>query len=684
MPDIESEIRLKSSGADQVARDLHKIKEAADDTSESLKGAQGDYASGGGSDPFSRAINQGAKQSGQTAREVMDRQDRNSRELERAKDREDDSRSRSLTRQGRDILAYGNQRAQNAVTGVAQGVDQMSQGGPGGLVGGVGGMLGKLFSGPAGWAALALGATTKVVGGQAEKAFQFHRQGYLSGTVQRLGISGDQRRGIYQKMIDTGIAPEMAGQYLSSLSQSGGTIETGENVSEGIDFVMDAGADASTVGRLSGMTQAMGIGERNVAAGRESGYRNAVANREMLEKVLPGFGQQNINTFLGGMETFLQGQQQAYVGGKTTQDAINDQAAFMTDLKEQGLTASSAAQLANQTAARDRQTSSLGDPTDMVAISMMREEGESVRDTMARMEQNPTATREKLVERLSSSGMSDMAQEMFIQERYGVNVSGARAILAGEYEGTDLENRKSGEIEERNTDRGYEATFSNQFFAGLQDAMLDVLAKAGEAMGLFDEGDLASEVSLTEGGAIGGSDKREIEFQENVRANTMNVETNSVEVVSREMGGGSTVDYLQNFGIDFSNTNPNQFSGMGTAVSVMGLGSGGLSTAPRNLVEAAEDAGASDDEMERVNAIVRERASALGGRLGRIDSEYGDDQGKQEMMAFMSAMKDSLEKMITKITDETDLTRQAIMDALGFNTITSDESPSPFNTEGNR
>jgi hypothetical protein len=679
MPDIESEIRLKSSGADQVARDLQKIKEAADKTSDSLEGVQGDYTSGM-RDPFSRAISQSAVQSTQTARDIRERQDRNAREMDRAESRELATRDKADT-PAINALAQRNRRAQEGVAGVAEGVEQISQGGPGGLVGGIGGMLAKLFSGPVGWAALALGVGSKLGGNQAEKAFQFHRQGYLSGTVQRLGISGKQRRGLYGEMIESGIAPEMVEQYLSSLSQSGGTVDIDETVSEGIDFVMDLGAEASTVGRLAGMSQAMGLV-------RGPDQRNVVANREMLSRVLPTFGEQNINTFLEGMQTFLQGQQQAY-SGETTEEMVQDQAAFITSLRDQGLTASSAVQLANQTAARDRQTSGFSSPTDMIALQAMRKEGEPILDTMARMEANPTETREEFVDYIS--GMSELAQVMAVRERYGVNVSGARRILSGELEGKEYEDLTSEEIEARQEERATEAVFSRQFFAGMQDTLLKVITRVGEVTGMFSGGD-AAQIRLTESGAIGADEKLRAEkaaeaaqFERDVIAESVNVKGDSVSVMLEQQEqerGSEKVDYFREFGVDLANTNPNNFGAMDAGVSIMGMTGAEPSIPERELIKAAVSEGADED---KVTQIINDERSKLGAAIQTVDSMFGDDEGKKELRTFLNVVKAHLEGLITKIDEQTGITEKALREALGLNTVQSDDRPdsSTYNPSGN-
>lgn len=93
MPDIISRIRLEAQGADQVAREIGKIKNAYDDTATSAQGLAGVSVGGGSTDPFQQAVTTEEHWSGSRRGVVGERERRNNDELQKVRQREGEHRS---------------------------------------------------------------------------------------------------------------------------------------------------------------------------------------------------------------------------------------------------------------------------------------------------------------------------------------------------------------------------------------------------------------------------------------------------------------------------------------------------------------------------------------------------------------------------------------------------------------
>lgn len=214
MPDIISRIRLEATGADQVAREINKIKEAYDDTAESAQGVSR-VTMGGAPDPFTQATQRGGAAGPETT--VLARQERS--RLER------DSYDRRMTRhytsgggETRQQGAWGQMmqtmRQTTGTAGAAQAADVQ------GVTAGGGGLIAGLLKINPIIALLAVAAGT--LGIAVKKEFENMKALYDPGITRRLG---ETYRDVRERQVEMGRAgiplPEV-NALLSSLGAAGG------------------------------------------------------------------------------------------------------------------------------------------------------------------------------------------------------------------------------------------------------------------------------------------------------------------------------------------------------------------------------------------------------------------------------------------------------------------------------
>lgn len=263
MPDIISRIRLEATGADQVAREINKIKEAYDDTAESAQGVSR-VTMGGAPDPFTQATQKGGAAGPETT--VLARQERS--RLER--DSYDRRMTRHYTPGGGEQGAWGQvmrtMRQTTGAAGAAQAgdVQGMAQGG--------GGLASTLFKMSPILAALA------VVGGgftiAVKKEFENVKALYDAGITRRLG---EPYRDVRERQVEMGRAgiplPEV-NALLGSLGAAGGRLDRGlfrfdqEGRPTGMaERMARYGVDPGVMGQFMATTQRAGYtgtGERNM------------------------------------------------------------------------------------------------------------------------------------------------------------------------------------------------------------------------------------------------------------------------------------------------------------------------------------------------------------------------------------------------------------------------------------
>jgi len=397
MPDIVSRIKVEAQGADQAAREIRKLKEAYDQVAASAKGLSPGAIGGG--DPFSKAVspNSGVMAGGQSNADVAARETRN-------RDYQEQSRQRQSSNSG-----YNNAIRPGAVGGAFSTAEAAGAGRGGAAAGGLANMAGGLVGGPIGIALMALGAGAMGVQKFAESSYGRMENVFGGGISQRLGASYENTQNYMTELGRTGVPIGMVNALMTSASTSGAQFTKGTAGQFGLfaDVMTGAGVDAGLLGQLLGTTQRAGV---NMEYGTLAGGAGT-------------FGRGSLGTFLTEMNRTIEGAMTS--GIKLSQDEVNQRGNVLAGYAQFGGLSPTGAVALNQLATNRAQSAAqLQTPEDIIAFQAMRKSGESVTDTMMRMEQNPTETNEAVFQYLQrSTGGDEDLMRMRVQKYMGAGTS---------------------------------------------------------------------------------------------------------------------------------------------------------------------------------------------------------------------------------------------------------------------
>lgn len=408
--DIISRIKVEAQGTDQAAREIRKLKEAYDQVSAAARNLS--PSSVGGGDPFSKATqpNTGVMAGGQTNADVAERETRNRRYEEQAKDRERANQS------------YGSGFRPTFVNQGAQIAEAASSGRGGAAVGGaLSGLAGLL--GPGGMA-LATGGALAMTGQRwAENEWERMQSLFGTGTVQRLGRGYNEIEGVMAGYGRMGVPLDMVRQFFTAGGQSGisgtraGTLGAANTMMEA---ARELGLDPSTSAQFLG-TLTRGNVELSRFGGF-SGYQN-------VGRMAGAFGRENLNDFL---RTLTGSVNEALTRGVAmTADQVSERQYMLEAYGRFGGLSIQGAQALNQQAQqRGFGAAQLQRPEDVMAFSAMRDTGMSVTDTMLAMERSPDTVNARVYDYLkrSTGGDTDLLR-LRLQRYLGGSMSQVDAFI---------------------------------------------------------------------------------------------------------------------------------------------------------------------------------------------------------------------------------------------------------------
>lgn len=380
MPDIISRIKVEAQGADQAAREILKLRDAYRQAGEAAKGMSASIGGGSGVDPFAKATAAGGGAiagGGNSPADVVAREERSRNYRESVKERESKNSS---------MGAFGPQGINQGI-GVAE---ALSQGRGGSAVGGIASGIGSLLGGPAGIALVATAAVAMGVQKFADSSFGRLQEAFGSGNAQRLGVSAqtyDKESLGFSRM---GIPIGMVKSFFSAASQSGVDMTKG-STQAGINSVMNAAS-------LLGLSPEAGAGL--IGALNRSGVNvGNVVNNGMFGIAKQSFGGANVSLFTSTLQSLVDSASSRGItlGTGSVNSSTNTLAALA---QFGGFSAPGAATFAQQLQARGQQAAGVGSAEDIIAYQAMRKEGESITDTMIRMEENPGLVNKKVYEYL--------------------------------------------------------------------------------------------------------------------------------------------------------------------------------------------------------------------------------------------------------------------------------------------
>lgn len=403
MADIVSRIRVEAHGADQAAREIRKLKEAYDQVAQSARGLSADVGSGG-RDPFSRAVaaGGGAIEGGNTPADISHRESRTRLQHDLQNSRE------SANRNYNSAL-----RPQSVAQGFST-ADDVSQGRGASAAGGLAGAMGSLLGGPAGIALAIAGAVGVGVQRLADTAYGRLESTFGSGMSQRLGLSWQDTSNQMIGFGRMGVNEQSVNSFFNAASQSGvnfGATSTQGATNAAMLAAVSLGIDPSTVAGLIGSLNQVGVNAANVGGERMYGMASG------------SFGVPNVALFaqsLQGMVSTMGGR-----GIDLTTSSANAMAVQMAALSSiGGFSAPGASSFAQQLQGRGIQAAGLQSPEDIMAFQLMREEGESVTQTMIRMEENPMAVNRAVLDHLEQiSGGNIDTLRFHVQDYLGAGTT---------------------------------------------------------------------------------------------------------------------------------------------------------------------------------------------------------------------------------------------------------------------
>jgi len=383
MPDIVSRIRVEAQGADQAAREILKLRDAYVEAGNAARGLSANV--GGGADPFTKAAQAGggATQGGNSPAEVGGREERTKRYKDDIRERESKN-----NRQGKD---FGGVISQGF--GVA---DSLSQGKGGSAVGGIAGMLSGI-GGPIGVGIMATAAIAMGVQKFGDKAWDRMQETFGSGMSQRTGLSYaafDKQRSTFANM---GIPMGMVKSFYDAAGVSGVNL-AGPSTMAGVRSSLDAATLMGTDPTASaGLIGSLNRGNVDISK---------TVNTGMFSIANSSFGRANTSLFVQSLQSLVDSASSR--GIDLTSGSTNTMTSNMAALaKLGGFSSPGAATFASQLQNRGIQAAGLTKPEDVIAFQAMRREGESVTDTMLRMEQNPFETNQKIYQYIKESTGGD-------------------------------------------------------------------------------------------------------------------------------------------------------------------------------------------------------------------------------------------------------------------------------------
>lgn len=402
MPDIVSKIRVEAIGADQAAREIRKLKDAYTEVAGAAKGISPEAVGG---DAFSKAINPpgGGTGPGSTD-DIVQRESR-------SKNYRDQARQREIS------------NGMMGVGGINRGMsvaEATASGRGGAAVGGIASSLGAMAAGPVGMALLAGGAVAMGAQKFADNAFGRMENIYGTGTSQRLGRQFSDIEALQISYGRKGIPLGMVQSFFQAGSQSGLSMNkqgalTGTNWA--MEAMRDLGIDAGAMGGLMGA-----LSKSDMDMGR--------LNYGFFGQASESFGRENTTTYLQEMARGIE--TMSSQGIRLTEETLTKQTNLLSGLGVYGdMTPEGAAALNQAIQAKGIMAAQLNRPEDIIAFQAMRKEGESVTDTMMRMERDPAGTAMAQYKYLKGATGDDKdAMRILLSKSMGVSISAADALMS--------------------------------------------------------------------------------------------------------------------------------------------------------------------------------------------------------------------------------------------------------------
>lgn len=459
MPDIVSKIRVEAIGADQAAREIRKLKDAYVEVAAAAKGISPDMAGG---DAFAKATNPPGAGVG-SGDDIVQRESRSRTYRDQVRQRETGG-----------IGAGGINRG----IGVAEAV---STGRGGGAVGAAASGLGALVGGPVGLALLAGAAAAMGAQKFADNAFGRMENIYGTGMSQRLGRNFSDIEALQIEYGEKGIPLGMVQSFFGTASQSGLNMNK-RGALPGTNWMMesmrDLGVDPGTAGGLMG------------ALAKSDMDMNRI-NYGFFSQASGAFGRENTTQYLQEMARGIESMSSQ--GIKLTEETLTKQTNLLSGLGAYGgMTPEGAVALNQAIQTRGVTAAQLNRPEDIIAFQAMRREGESVTDTMMRMERDPTGTIMAQYEYLRAATGDDIdAMRILLSKSLGVSIGSADALMStmAQMSGKDTadiraelealgigwqgKTMKDGEWEFRDPAAQIYGIKQSQLLAGIEKSLLD-------------------------------------------------------------------------------------------------------------------------------------------------------------------------------------------------------------------
>lgn len=382
MPDIINRIKLEAQGADQTVREIRKLRDAYKEVATAAEGIS--PASVGTGDPFAKATapNTGVKEGGQSSADVKQREERNRYYKEQSRKRAEETRAYNAA-----------MRAVPGQVGGALSTAEAAGAGRGGAaVGGLANVVGGLLGGPGGMALMAAGVASMGIQRFAESAFGRMENVFGTGMSQRLGATYADTQNYMTEISRSGVPVGMVNALMAGASGSGAQFTRGTAGQFGLfaDIAAGSGADASLLGQLLGASQRAGV---DIQYGTFAAGAGA-------------FGRGSLNTFLTELSRTIETAMSS--GIALSQEEINRRGNVLAAYADiGGLSATGAVALNQMATQRAQGAAQLGTPEDIIAFQAMRQEGESITDTLQRMEENPTDTNRAVLSYLQRTSGGD-------------------------------------------------------------------------------------------------------------------------------------------------------------------------------------------------------------------------------------------------------------------------------------
>lgn len=363
MPDIVSRIRVEALGADQAAREIRKLRDAYTEVGQAARNLSPEAIGGG--DPFSAAIAApgGGVYGGQRApSDIMEREAR--------------SRDYRAQVRGRESAGVGGVPGQ---IGQGMGVAEATSTGRGGAAaGGLASLAGGLLMGPAGIALLAGGAAAMGVQKFADNAFVRMENIFGTGTSQRLGRQFSDIEALQKDYGKKGIPLGMVQSFFQAGSASGLSMNK-QGALSGTNWAMEAMRDLGVdAGGMAGLMGALSKSDMDMSR----------INYDFFGQTTKAVGRENIGRYIQEMARGIEAMSSK--GITLTEESLTKQTDLLSGLSIfGGMTAEGAAALSQSIQNRGITAAGLKRPEDIIAYQAMRKEGESLTDTLIRMEEDP-------------------------------------------------------------------------------------------------------------------------------------------------------------------------------------------------------------------------------------------------------------------------------------------------------